>query len=402
MSPILLDLQTLSFVLVLVTVFLTFVIVFVWRTQKTYTGFGLWVISNITVAIGILLLGLGGVWTDVLGTSLTFGAVLVGYEGNRRFLNLKNTPVFSLSIFALQLASVFYFKFFDDNNVVWQVSFVSFLVGIISGACGFLFTGKSAEKTDFSYQFTGITYFTFAVVMISRSVITLSTGDKNDFYKADGVQPIFFLLYILFEIVWTFNYINLNTNRLHKELKQTQRKLEKLATTDFLTGINNSRRFFEIGESEIRRAKRFRHSLSVIMFDIDFFKRINDEHGHAAGDEVLIEIAETCGKILRGTDTFGRLGGEEFGILLPHTGVVGAKSVAEYLRAALEEKEIKFADKHIRVTASFGVAELNKTDTRIKIILDRTDTLLYKAKNEGRNRIVSDAEKKTYGKLAVA
>ena len=390
MSSVRLDLQTLSLVLVSVTAFLTFVIIFVRLTQKTYTGFNFWVVSNITVAIGILLLGIDGNWTDILGTSLTFGAVLIGYEGNRRFLKLKHNLFLSSGIFFLQFAALVYFKFFDDNNVVSQVSFTSFSVGVVSIFCGFVFARNYSERTKFSYNFTGITYFIFALIMIARSLVTLFTGDKNDFYKPDGIQPVFFILYILFEIVWTFNYINLNANRLQNELRQTQAELEKLATTDFLTGIHNQRSFLQIGENELQRAKRFRHPLSVIMFDIDFFKRINDRFGHAAGDTVLIEIAATCRKILRVTDTFGRLGGEEFAVLLPHTRVDDAKTVAEYLRVSIEQMRIESVSKKIKVTASFGIAELSGTDAQIKTTLDRADVFLYEAKNKGRNRIASD------------
>ena len=402
MLPIKIDFQTLSLVLVLVTAFLTLTIIIVWRTQKTYTGFELWVTANIFVAGGILLLAFSGAWADVLGTSVTFGAVMIAYEGNRRFLQLKDTFSLSSGIFIIQLAVLIFFKFFDDDNVVSQVSFTSFLVGMVSAYCGFLFTRQSSERKKFSYIFTAATYFVFALIMISRSAITILTGDKNDFFKPDGIQPLFFLLYILFEIIWTFNYINLNANRLQSELKQTQAELEKLATTDFLTGINNNRRFFEIGKVEIQRARRFRYPLSVIMFDLDFFKQVNDELGHAAGDQVLIELTETCRKRLRVTDTFGRLGGEEFAVLLPHTAIKDAETVAEYLRTSVEEMEINHVSRKIKITASFGIAELSGMDSQIKHILDRADTLLYEAKNRGRNLVVADSVKKKFKKLVVA
>jgi diguanylate cyclase (GGDEF)-like protein len=401
MPPMNLDFQTLSLIMVLVTAFLTFVIIIVWVTQKTYTGFGFWVLSNIAVAGGILLLGIDGDLTDVLGTSLTFSAVLIAYEGNRRFLKLRHNLPFSLSIFVLQIAALLYFKLLDNDNVVWQVSFTSLLAGCVSIFCGFIFIKNSSENTNFTYKFTGTTYFIFALIMISRSIITFSTGEKGDFYKPDGIQPVFFILYILFEIVWTFNYINLNSSRLYKELEETKTELEKLATTDFLTGINNNRSFFKIGDSEIPRAKRFRYSLSLIMFDIDFFKSINDKCGHSTGDQVLIEIAETCRKMLRVTDTLGRLGGEEFAVLLPHTNIEGAKIVAESLREAIQEIEIKCTSKPVKITASFGVTELNSTDNQLKLMLDRTDILLYEAKNRGRNCVISDTMKKKVKELAI-
>ena len=191
MSSLLLDLKTLSLVLVLVTAFLTFVIIFVRLTQKTYDGFGLWVISNIAVAAGILLLGVDGVWTDFVGTTLTFAAVLIGFEGNRRFLDLKSSFLLSSGILFLHTTALLYFKFFN-NDVVLQIGLTSLFVGIVSIYCGWIFIQNSSEKTKFSYKFTAHTYFIFALIMISRSIITVYTGDKINFYKPDGIQPIFF------------------------------------------------------------------------------------------------------------------------------------------------------------------------------------------------------------------
>ncbi len=397
-----LDLQTLSFVLIFVALILALVMVFVCFVQKIYSGFKFWVVSHIIVAFGILLLGFDGAWVDILGTSMTFGAVLIGYEGDRRFLQLKNTILFSFFILFLHTGSLFYFKFFDNNNVILQVSFTSLLVAVISSRSGFIYAKKSTGKMNFSHKLVSITYFIFASAMFSRTFLVLKSGNNADFYKTDGIQPVFFLIYIIFEIAMTFNYINLNTNRLYKDLKQTEAELEKLATTDFLTEINNNRSFYETGEREFQRSIRFGHPLSVIMFDIDFFKRVNDNHGHAAGDMVLVRVAEVCKARMRSTDTIGRLGGEEFGILLPHTKIEGAKIVAEHLRSSMEMLEINHLSEVIKITASFGVSEIKETDSHIKTSLDRVDFLLYKAKNKGRNTVVLDDVSVDYKGLITA
>ena len=151
----------------------------------------------------------------------------------------------------------------------------------------------------------------------------------------------------------------LTNERLQTELNDARLILEKVAATDYLTGIANNRRFYETGEIEIQRANRFRHTLTLVMFDLDFFKLINDNYGHAAGDKVLIEIVAVCRRNLRSVDLFGRLGGEEFAVLLPHTDLEGAKTAAELLRTAVEGIQIETApDEIIKVTASFGITEL--------------------------------------------
>jgi len=246
---------------------------------------------------------------------------------------------------------------------------------------------------NISYKFASVTYICFTLLMFVRLILTYEYTRTTDLFAPDWVQSTVFLTFILFSIIWMFGYLILNNERLQIELNAAHSNLEKVAATDFLTGIANSRRFYETGEIEIQRAGRFQHTLTLIMFDLDFFKQVNDNYGHATGDKVLIEIVNVCRSALRSVDGFGRLGGEEFGVLLPHTDLEGGRTVAELLRTAIENIEIKAASAEIiRITASFGVTELKNTDIRIQDILDRADAVLYQAKNTGRNRVVAEAK----------
>lgn len=161
-----------------------------------------------------------------------------------------------------------------------------------------------------------------------------------------------------------------------------KKELEQLSVTDVLTGIGNRRYFHQKIEEEVVRAKRYEHSLSLIMCDIDFFKKVNDTHGHNVGDEVLKEYTKLISSLLREADIFSRIGGEEFMIILPHASLDNAKQIAEKLRVAVEE-----CHKVIPVTMSFGVVEYIKGE-EIEFIFKRVDEALYGAKNSGRNKVV--------------
>ena len=172
------------------------------------------------------------------------------------------------------------------------------------------------------------------------------------------------------------------------EMEITERKhaideLEKLSETDPLTSIYNRRKFNELLEREVERSKRYDSGLSIIMCDIDHFKKINDEFGHDVGDNALKIFSSTIHDNIREVDMFARWGGEEFMILMPNSDINSAESVAEKLRKVIEDTEIK---KITAFTASFGVTDLNKDDTTESFI-KRVDEALYKAKSGGRNKV---------------
>lgn len=163
-------------------------------------------------------------------------------------------------------------------------------------------------------------------------------------------------------------------------------ELRLLATTDGLTGALTRRAFHQEGERAVALAARHRYSLSCIVFDLDHFKRINDEHGHACGDLVLRESVAAVRRELRKSDLVGRIGGEEFAVVLAHTGRTAAAEVAEKLRGVIARQRVPADSGAIQVTASFGIAALDGTVQDLDGLLRRADTALYAAKADGRNR----------------
>lgn len=171
------------------------------------------------------------------------------------------------------------------------------------------------------------------------------------------------------------------------ERKEAEDKLRKLATTDSLTGLYNRRFFMESAEDAMERSRRYGHDLSLLMMDIDFFKNVNDSYGHDAGDDVLKGLAKTGLKILRNIDVFGRIGGEEFSILLPDTGLSGAAQVAERLRAEIEAEAMHTRSGLLNITVSIGVATYNDRTDSLEKLLKAADVGLYAAKEAGRNQV---------------
>jgi diguanylate cyclase (GGDEF)-like protein len=166
-------------------------------------------------------------------------------------------------------------------------------------------------------------------------------------------------------------------------------RLQHLSQHDSLTGLLNRRAIENSLDKEAQRLQRFGEIYSVMLVDIDHFKRINDNLGHAAGDEVLRAVAALLKEHAREVDRVARYGGEEFCVLLPHTDAEGALQAAERLRSAVHRTDIPWQDERICVTISTGLATAQDPDEPLHALLKRADDALYRAKTEGRNRVVS-------------
>lgn len=164
-----------------------------------------------------------------------------------------------------------------------------------------------------------------------------------------------------------------------------EEQLRTLSQTDSLTGLSNRRRFSEMATEELTRGIRYNHPISILIFDIDHFKTINDNFGHQAGDEALVELAQVVLDCTRESDSVARWGGEEFTVLMPFTGLVAAASVAEKIKEKVAQHPFKNG---LKLTVSIGVAEWQLHDESVDSLVSRADDALYQAKETGRNRII--------------
>jgi diguanylate cyclase (GGDEF)-like protein len=172
--------------------------------------------------------------------------------------------------------------------------------------------------------------------------------------------------------------------------REMQDRLERLATCDDLTGLANRRQFLAALEREMERVRRYQRSLCVAIVDVDHFKSVNDGHGHAAGDQVLRALADVLAATVRDVDAVGRLGGEEFGLMLPESDLSSAVKVAERVRQAVAAMTLDVEGESLGVTVSVGLAQTTP-DCDMKGLLARADAALYTAKRNGRNRVIAQS-----------
>lgn len=178
-----------------------------------------------------------------------------------------------------------------------------------------------------------------------------------------------------------------NRKQVEDELLEAKKHAEMLAYKDELTGLNNRRAFFDQGRRSFKQAARFKRPISVIMMDIDYFKRINDNFGHTVGDNVLRNISNLIKTIVRDIDIVARIGGEEFAFICPETGLDEAVNLAERIRQSIENCVIEDQSNKLQLTVSLGISTCMPENETLEQMLIKADDALYIAKKKGRNQI---------------
>ena len=259
-----------------------------------------------------------------------------------------------------------------------------------------------------------------ALMILITLVVSISFyKKKNPLAKYFLIGHLFFILFNAIAILYykgliEFNYVTSHAVgigitlealmlgfilsyriKILEDIKQSQEALKLLSVTDPLTGIYNRRHFDLSAEQFLKISKRTAENLSIIIMDIDFFKKVNDTYGHSVGDDVLVKLSVKLRELSRKSDVLCRYGGEEFIILLPKTDLEGAVNFAEKIR----EQTLLIAistdkDEHFTITLSLGVSQVDyEKDESIKVAIDKADKALYRAKNSGKNRVCSQEKK---------
>lgn len=218
---------------------------------------------------------------------------------------------------------------------------------------------------------------TLSIPLMARgetiAVLTLDSPRQDAF--SDDMRQVL-------DIVENPASVVVDNARLHEGTK-------RLAITDGLTRLYNHRHFYELLEHEFLRAKRYQTQLSMIMIDIDFFKKVNDTYGHQAGDDILMEMSKLAQRQVREVDLLARYGGEEFAVLMPQTGLAKAAIVAERIRESVESNEFRTSGEVIRMTISLGVSSYPECSVENQTeLVQMADAAMYEAKKTGKNRVV--------------
>ncbi|HEX3696018.1 MAG TPA: GGDEF domain-containing protein [Polyangia bacterium] len=246
-----------------------------------------------------------------------------------------------------------------------------------------LVIGRSS-KCDIQIDQESISRNHSKILNTGKSILVRDLGSTNGTYVNDEPIDEYVLrdgdLIKIGRTIFKFLTGGNIENAYHEEIY-------RLTTIDGLTQIFNKRYFLENLEREIARSQRYRRSLSLVMFDIDHFKKINDSYGHLAGDYVLKMLASTVKSKIRREDLFARYGGEEFAIVLPEIDGDNGKAFAEKIRQIVEKQDFRFENTRIRVTISMGVSTIDEETTDAASLIKRADERLYEAKSAGRNRV---------------
>jgi diguanylate cyclase (GGDEF)-like protein len=247
----------------------------------------------------------------------------------------------------------------DEFRMIWFYLLV-FVAFILKGSYGGLF----------------YTALSIAVIITANILTTLHISQV-------GINSAVLGLVIGGLLSWIY------TNKIESyemSLNEKNEELRQLASIDGLTGIINRRSFDELSKRYFETAHREKKELALLVLDLDFFKTVNDRYGHQVGDILLIRFAKAIEPLLRKSDIFGRIGGEEFAILLFHTDLSGGLILSKKIHEALKDIALTCEDEQIGVTCSIGISQIKQSDTDFYELFKRADKALYQAKDEGRNR----------------
>ena len=294
----------------------------------------------------------------------------------------------------------------ESKNYQYRQILLHLFSGAVWSAAGFLLINDTTPIMLVYLFFTisgiliSLAVSIMAPSMFGLSAYTLSAGSFTVHYTWQHFDTLYLFFWGAIALMMTVLQIGYDAHKQYKryikvlmlnsfmnnKLNANNQVLNQHANVDELTGLNNRRFILEDYYSKVSAAKRYLQPLSILLIDIDYFKKVNDQFGHPIGDEVLMSVAVDLENGLRESDLIGRYGGEEFLALLPMADLIEAQIIAERLRAQVADSVI-FQEKYgFRVTVSIGLAELSMKETELELIA-RVDKALYTAKNNGRNRV---------------
>jgi diguanylate cyclase (GGDEF)-like protein len=353
------------------------------RSRIQYKGMGWWNLALLLEGAGFLLLSLYGLLAPLFSVILANMLIVSGFMGVMAGVNAfygREKPRLAISLFILTLFAAFLYYFtYMAPSVDARIIIVSITFGVMALATAVQLSADTPNVTRATAYFvlSGFVLFALFYFMRAWNIMQTPVADSAEVARLHEMTLVVFIVltgWFSFGFVWMALY-------------RTSMDMQTLMKIDTLTGAYMRRALFDILSDEMQRAERNGRPLSIVMMDLDHFKRLNDTLGHVMGDVALKKSVETVLQNIRIFDKIGRYGGEEFIVVLPETEGKNAMKVAERLRLAVASISIGSGTRQLPVTASFGVTQLMAGDTREGLI-ERVDSALYRAKEGGRNRVV--------------
>lgn len=324
-----------------------------------------------------------------LGNALVVGALVLQARGLQ--LAARQAPADGLLVALLALAVLVQVVWVAEHHTAWRIAGTSLLIaGLCAWNGGTLLRCLGQHSVRSVRRFgvlLGVPFVLGVVVFAVRMGAVLVAPEQ--LIRNGRLENSVSLLATL---AWLFISLGMALALLCVVAYQLERQLSQAATHDALTGLPNRRAADEFLAQEALRAQRHGAPLSVLMIDIDFFKKVNDQHGHAGGDHVLRALAQLLKHRARASDLVARWGGEEFLMLLPDTPAEGARDMAEQLRLAVQNTPCQWQQHDVPTTISVGTATWHGGPFQANVLIANADSALYHAKNTGRNRVCMAGE----------
>ena len=346
-----------------------------------------WILAMVAHPLGFLLIALRGLisdwWTSVLANTLiaisfaAFAIALRIFNGSPQ----RRERLYSL-VAATSLLATYYS--YVDNNLPLRIGAISVVFALLLGSSARAIYRRGQPLNAITHV-TGGLFAIGTAVMAYRGVVYLFLPQliPGSVFVVTPLQILAYALGGLLPVVSTIGFLLMCT-------EYNQQELAKAARLDYLTGICNRRAIEDLAGRSIASSRRHGVPLAMMIVDVDYFKRINDEFGHEGGDEALVETVRRIRESLRSEDLVGRLGGEEFVAVMPNTDGIAALAAAERMRCAFSGEPMHIGGGEVTITVSVGVAVLDAQDQQYSHLLRRADRAMYAAKSAGRNKVMLD------------
>lgn len=346
----------------------------------------LWVRSLLVSPLAFVLFALRGRVPDwasiVVANFLLLISITMLIQALRRYNDLRDLREWMAVNLGVNLVGIIAMTYFWPS-IEGRTSLVSlqvtalFLLGVFS-------VWRGSETITNPERMVAVFFAAGVLIMLLRLGYYADT-QITDLFESSITQSIVFTYASLMPVIATSGFLLMCGQRLNKDLS-------RLATLDPLTEVFNRRTMAELANKAIAASKRHGRPLSVLLLDIDHFKRINDEFGHESGDIALCRFVELVREVLRGSDVIARMGGEEFVLILPDTDQSSAVVLAERIRQHLESADFTVSGWPVSIRASIGVSALGPEVNNLESLLREADHAMYEAKRTGRNRVVVAAD----------
>jgi diguanylate cyclase (GGDEF)-like protein len=343
-----------------------------------------WCWANAALAVGV---GLSSnhdfpAWLGIVAPNAAVGAAsILQLVGLRRFFR-RDTPLGPpLVIFAVMMCFIVYFQYVHLSFAMRVVAFSTYHAVFTCALGTVVVRFRPTNRPKYGYMFTiGIAYVAMAVNIVRAVMYVTGYADaEGPFYPT--------AIHVFFLTIGTMGAPSLTIGMIMMAHDRMSEALERHANIDYLTDLLGRRAFETTAAKECARVHRFGRPLTLAIIDIDFFKQINDRYGHAGGDVVLAHFASLLSNSIRSCDLAGRIGGEEFALLLPETKSASAYLVLQRLRDKLNSSSCAVGHRDVPCTFSAGVAQLEEGES-FESLMERADRALYQAKQSGRDRTV--------------